>query len=148
MVRAVALIALLALAACKAPASKPSEPAAVSSAAAAPAQPAHHWAYKNGAEYGYISASHAAADASAPTPEPTTIRYLGQQDGLYAIAEVAGGAVVVATCANPCQQVRLRGAGLDQTLPLSPDSIVAAALADAFAGQLEIYKPQAAPPTQ
>jgi hypothetical protein len=65
---------------------------------------------------------------------------LGMQDGVYTIAEVQDGAVVVAQCSAPCQQVRLRGKDLDQTMDLNPGSIVYAALSDAMNGQLEVYK--------
>jgi hypothetical protein len=148
MVRvAVAVAALLALAACnKASVAKKAEEAASSAAAspttpaAAPA-PAHRWTYKNGVDYGYIDAEHKVVQPGAPAPETTVFRYLGVQDGVYTVIELEGGAVVAASCAKPCQQVRLRGQDLDQTLALSPDSTVAAALADAMAGQLEIYHP-------
>jgi hypothetical protein len=68
------------------------------------------------------------------------VRYLGMADGVYTIAEVQDGAVVVAQCAAPCQQVRIRGKDLDQTLDLNPNSIVYEALTDAINGQLEVYK--------
>jgi hypothetical protein len=145
MVRAAAaVLVVLGLAACNKPAPQKTAQAAASSAApAAPAAPAHHWAYKNGIDYGYVAANHAEGqDAAAATP--TIIRYLGVQDGVYTVVELENGAVVAASCAKPCQQVRLRGQDLDQTLALSPGSVIAAALADAMAGQLEIYHPQAA----
>jgi hypothetical protein len=149
LVRAAALctIAALALAACKAPPQKDKEAAASSApassaaaASAAPAQPAHRWAFQNGDQYGYVSSSHGEAAQGGEEEKPTIIRYLGVQDGVYAIAEVQDGAVVVAQCAPPCQQVRLRGKDLDQTLALNPDSIVHAALTDAINGQLQVYK--------
>jgi hypothetical protein len=144
MVRAAAaVLVVLGLAACNKPASQKTEAAASSAAPAAPPAPAHRWAYKNGVDYGYVSANHAEGeDPAAATP--TIIRYLGQQDGVYTVVELENGAVVAASCAKPCQEVRLRGQGLDQTLALSPTSVIAAALADAMAGQLEIYRPQAA----
>ena len=144
MVRAAAaVLVVLGLAACNKPA--PPKTAAAAASSAAPAAPAHRWAYKNGIDYGYVSANHAEGqDAAAATP--TIIRYLGVQDGVYTVVELENGAVVAASCAKPCQEVRLRGQDLDQTLALSPDSVVAAALADAMAGQLEIYHPQAAAP--
>ena len=142
MVRAAAaVLVVLGLAACTKPAPQKTAQAAASSAAPA-AAPTHHWAYKNGVDYGYVSASHAEGqDAAAATP--TIFRYLGVQDGVYTVVELDNGAVVAASCAKPCQEVRLRGQDLDQTLALSPDSLVAAALADAMAGQLDIYRPQA-----
>ena len=152
LVRAAPLLALLAVAvaACKAPPQKAQEAAASSapaaSAPAAPAQPAHHWAFQNGGEYGYLSSAHGEAAQSdvaqgGEADKPVMVRYLGMQDGVYAIAEVQDGAVVVAQCAPPCQQVRLRGKDLDQTLDLNPSSIVYAALTDAINGQLQVYKP-------
>lgn len=142
MVRAAAaVLVVLGLAACNKPA--PQKTAAAAASSAAPAAPSHRWAYKNGVDYGYVSASHAEGqDAAAATP--TIFRYLGEQDGVYTVVELENGAVVAASCAKPCQEVRLRGQDLDQTLALSPGSVVAAALADAMAGQLEIYRPQAA----
>jgi hypothetical protein len=141
------VLALLALtlAACKAPPQKAKEVAASSSAPAssartAPAQPAHHWAFQNGDQYGYLSGSHGEAGQGGEAEKPTIVRYLGMKDGVYTIAEVQDGAVVVAQCAQPCQQVRLRGKDLDQTLDLSPSSIVYAALTDAINGQLQVYK--------
>ena len=89
-----------------------------------------------------MSSAHAEAGQDAEAQKPVTVRYLGMQDGIYAIAEVQDGAVVVAQCAPPCQQVRLRGKDLDQTLDLNPNSIVYAALTDAINGQLQVYKPK------
>ena len=152
LVRVVPILTLLAIAlvACKAPPSKTEEaaapsapPAAASSAppaSSAPAEPAHNWAYRQGDDYAYLS-----GETPVGQPEqPTMVRYLGSQDGTYAIAEVEGGQVVVATCAKPCDMVRLRGKGLDQTLARNPNSIVYAALSDAINGQLDLYKPPAA----
>ena len=145
-VHALALLAL-ALAACKAPPQKTKEAAAspppASSAPAAPAAPAHHWAFQNGDQYGYLPAGHGEAGQDAEQQQATMVRYLGMKDGVYTIAEVEGGAVVVAQCAPPCQQVRLRGKDLDQTMDLSSSSIVYAALTDAINGQLQVYKPPA-----
>jgi hypothetical protein len=152
LIRAAPLLALaaVALGACNGP--PPKKEAAASSAslassAPAPtapaAQPAHHWAFQNGDQYGYLPAGHGEASQDADQQQATMVRYLGMQDGVYTIAEVEGGAVVVAQCAPPCRQVRLRGKDLDQTLDLSPNSIVYAALTDAINGQLQVYKPKA-----
>jgi hypothetical protein len=143
-----ALVALaVALAACKpGPPQKAEEAAAssapASSAPAAPAAPTHHYAFQNGDQYGYLSSAHGQATQGADEEKPVMVRYLGAQDGVYAIAEVQDGAVVVAQCAPPCRQVRLRGKDLDQTLDLNPTSIVYAALTDAINGQLQVYKPR------
>jgi hypothetical protein len=140
------LLALaVALAACKAPPQKAKQAAAssappASSAPAAPAQPAHHWVFQNGDQYGYLSSAHGEAAQGGEAERPTIVRYLGMEDGVYTIAEVQDGAVVVAQCSQPCQQVRLRGKDLDQTLDLNPNSIVYEALTDAINGQLEVYK--------
>ena len=151
MIRAAPVLALLAvaLAACKAPPPKAGEAAASTApassapaAAAAPAQPAHHWAFQNGDQYGYLSGAHGQPGQDADADKPVIVRYLGMEDGVYTIAEVQDGAVVVAQCARPCQQVRIRGKDLDQTLDLNPNSIVYEALADAMNGQLEVYKPR------
>lgn len=152
MIRAVPVIALLAvaLAACKAPPQKAKEAAAssapapssaaASSAAPAAAQPAHHWAFQNGDQYGYLSGAHGQPGQDPDADKPVIVRYLGMEDGVYTIAEVQEGAVVVAQCSAPCQQVRLRGKDLDQTLDLNPNSIVYEALTDAINGQLQVYK--------
>jgi hypothetical protein len=148
LTRAASALALLvlSLAACNAPPQKAKEAAAStapsSSAPAAPAQPHHHYAFQNGDEYGYMSSAHVEVGQEGEAQKPVMVRYLGVQDGVYTIAEVEGGAVVVAQCAAPCQQVRLRGKDLDQTLDLSSSSIVYAALTDAINGQLQIYKPK------
>ena len=155
MRRALALIAvsaLAALAACNKPGSKEaaqssapasSAPAAAESASSAEAAaPAHNWVSRSGQEYQYISAAHGQEGADTM---PTTVRYLGEKDGRYYIAEVESGAVVVASCVKPCTEVHLQGQGLDETLPLSPTSIVAAALNDAMNGQLEVFKVPGAP---
>jgi hypothetical protein len=149
VVRAAPTLAVLAVAlvACKAPPQKAQQAATssapASSAPPAPAAPAHHWAFQNGDQYGYLPAGHGEAGQDAEQQQATMVRYLGMQDGVYAIAEVEGGAVVVAQCAPPCQQVRLRGKDLDQILDLNPNSIVYAALTDAINGQLQVYKPPA-----
>lgn len=150
MIRAAPALALLAvaplavaLAACKAPPQKQEAAASsapASSAPAAHAQPAHHWAFQNGDQYGYLSSAHGEAGQGGEEEKPIIVRYLGMEDGIYTIAEVQDGAVVVAQCAKPCQQVRIRGKDLDETLDLNPNSIVYAALTDAINGQLEVYK--------
>jgi hypothetical protein len=149
LITSVLTIALAALAACsKAPsksAAAASDLAASSAPLAAPApaassaeaRPAHHWATVNDKQYLYYS--HAQAEGGAPGEVvTTTIRYLGQaSDGSYVVAEVEGGAMVLASCTLPCTLVRLRGQGMDQTVPLGDQSVVKAALDDAITGQLE-----------
>ena len=149
MRRALILTALTALAACNKPAPAPaaasSEPAASSAPAALAAAPAassaaptHNWAAVNDKQYLYYPKAHLDGGPDATTP--TTIRYMGQQsDGSYVVAEVEGGAIVLASCKLPCTEVRLRGQGLDQTVALGGDSVVKAALDDAINGQLEVY---------
>jgi hypothetical protein len=145
--RAIPVLALLALAfaACsQSPPQKTREAAAssapASSAPPALAQPAHHYAFQNGDQYGYMSAAHVEVGQEGEAQKPVMVRYLGMEDGLYTIAEVQDGAVVVAQCSAPCQQVRIRGKDLDQTLDLNPNSIVYEAMTDAMNGQLQIYK--------
>jgi hypothetical protein len=161
LVRVFPVLALLtiALVACKAPPSKSGQAAASSApvaaassapaaAPASPPQPAHNWAYKQGEDYAYLTGTSPVGEAE----QPTMVRYLGVQDGVYTIIETQQGAVVGASCAKPCDRVRLRGKGLDQTLALNPSSIVYAALMDAMNGQLDVYKvkassdPKTAPP--
>ena len=148
MRRTLVLIALVALAACNKPPAKadadasgaaPSSLASSSAEAASGAKPAHNWATENDKQYLYYS--HTPAEGGAPGEVvTTTIRYMGQAtDGSYVVAEVEGGAVVLASCTLPCTSVRLRGQGLDQTVPLGGDSVVKMALNDAIAGQLEVY---------
>jgi hypothetical protein len=149
VVPVLAVLTLAALAACKAPppkggqapvSSAPASSAPVSSAAPAPpAAPAHNWAYRQGEDYAYASGQ------AGDDGQPTLIRYLGQENGVYTVIETQQGAVVGASCARPCDQVRLRGQGLDQTLPLNPNSVVYAALTDAMNGQLDVYKPLSRP---
>lgn len=149
MIRTASVLTLLAvaLAGCKASPSKQKQAApfpasASSSVPAAPAAPTHHWAFQNGDQYGYMSPAPVQVGQEGEAQKPVTVRYLGMQDGVYAIAEVQDGAVVVAQCAPPCQRVRIRGKDLDQTLDLSPDSIVYGALTDAINGQLQVYTPK------
>jgi len=149
MRRALVLIAVTALAACHKPASAPA-PAPVSDQAAplaAPASsapaassapPAHNWATVSDRQYLYYPRAH--LGGTPDETQPTTIRYMGQQsDGAYVVAEVEGGAIVLASCKLPCTEVQLRGQGLDQTVALGGDSLVKAALDDAIHGQLELY---------
>jgi hypothetical protein len=149
LIRAAPVLALLAvaLAACKAPPQKAKEaaastapPAASAASPALPVQPAHHWAFQNGDQYGYLSGVHGQPGQDTDADKPVMVRYLGMEDGVYTIAEVQEGAVVVAQCSAPCQQVRIRGKDLDQTLELNPNSIVYEALTDAMNGQLQVYK--------
>jgi hypothetical protein len=151
LTHAVSVLAVLALAlaACNAPPQKAKEAAAssapassASAAQAAPAQPAHHYAFQNGDQYGYMSSAHVEVGQEGEAQKPVMVRYLGMEDGVYTIAEVQEGAVVVAQCSAPCQTVRIRGKGLDQTLDLNPNSIVYEALTDAMNGQLQVYKPR------
>jgi hypothetical protein len=145
MRRALVLIAVSALAACNKPAATSaaasgeiaaSAPAPASAAASAP--PTHNWAAVNDKQYLYYPKAHLDGGPDATTP--TTIRYMGQQsDGAFVVAEVEGGAIVLASCTLPCTEVRLRGQGLDQTVSLGGDSVVKAALDDAIAGQLEVF---------
>ncbi|HEY4030871.1 MAG TPA: hypothetical protein VGM25_11040 [Caulobacteraceae bacterium] len=144
----VLLVLAVALAACNAQPQKAKQAAAssahaASSAPATPAPPAHRYAFQNGDQYGYMSAAHVqVGQEGEAAQQPVIVRYLGMQDGVYTIAEVQDGAIVVAQCSAPCQQVRIRGKDLDQTLDLNPSSIVYAALTDAINGQLQVYKPK------
>jgi len=145
LVRAVPVLAVLAvaLAACKGQPPKSEHAAASGTPPASSAPPVqtpppaqHNWAYRQGDDYAYLS-------GTTPVGQPeqaTLVRYLGEENGVYTIVETQAGAVVGASCSKPCDTVRLRGKGLDQTLALNPSSIVYAALSDAMAGQLEIYK--------
>ncbi|MDQ2861540.1 MAG: hypothetical protein M3T55_12625 [Pseudomonadota bacterium] len=123
---------------------------------AAPTPPAHNWSYREGQEYGYPGAiSEDEQKAGQAIASVQMFRFLGTQNGVYTVARVANGAATIASCANPCQVVKLSSGGLMQRVTFNPESIVGAALTDAFNGQMEVYgsgapvpapQPNASPP--
>jgi hypothetical protein len=104
-------------------------------AAAAPSSSAtHNWLYRSGQDYAYE------AQPSAGQTVPTTqiYRYLGQHDGVFRL-QVDGE---TATCPDPCEVITLHtGLFHVERVAFDPDSLIGAAFADAFDGQLEVYDP-------
>ena len=130
------LIGPAALAACG-PASKPVQAAAP---AATSAEAPHYWATVSDKEYVYYPRAHAQGGKAAA--DATTVRYLGRQpDGAWLVSEAQAGTVILASCLAPCDQVRMRGGGLDHTGPFGGDSVTRAALDDAIQGHLVVYAP-------
>jgi hypothetical protein len=116
-------------------------------AASTPAtEPAHNWTYREGDEYGYAAAvSEDQQKAGQGAGQVTMFRYLGQSGGVYTVAsESDGGWLAYASCANPCQVIKLVGPGSIEHVVFNPNTIVGEALADAFNGQLEVYGDSAA----
>lgn len=104
--------------------------------AAAPTPPtstAHSWLYRVGQDYAYEEAA-----PGQTKPVVQTYRYLGQRDGLYTLQ--FGGHTV--SCANPCQVIHLSDGGFHvERLAFDPNTIIGAALTDAFNGQMQVYDP-------
>jgi hypothetical protein len=107
-----------------------------SQAAAAPppsASTPHSWLYRVGQDYAY--------EEDVPgqvKPVVQTYRYLGQRDGVFTLQ--FGGHTV--SCANPCQVIHVSDGGFHvERLAFDPNTIIGAALTDAFNGQMQVYDP-------
>ena len=113
---------------------------ATTTASAAPTPPAHNWSYREGQEYGYPGVvSEDAQKAGQAVARVQMLRFLGAQNGVYTVAQVSDGMMMTASCANPCEVVKIYSGGAMQRVTFNPESIVGAALTDAFNGQMEIY---------
>lgn len=126
---AAAIVVALALAGCG---PRPATPRQ----AAGPAPPAsttHSWLYRVGQDYAYEEDVPGQAK-----PVVQVYRYLGRQGGLYTLR--FGGHTV--SCANPCQVIHLSDGGFHvERLAFDPNTIIGAALTDAFDGQMQVYDP-------
>ena len=101
---------------------------------AAPSSAVHNWRYRVGQDYAY-EAEPAAGQAK---PVVQVYRYLGEHDGVFALR--TGGDTM--TCANPCETITVHtGLFHVERVAFDPDSLVGAALTDAFNGQLDAYEP-------
>lgn len=128
----------------------PKAPPRQQSASSAPSSPTgeatlpsasatHNWQYRVGQDYAYKAApSGGQTNAGQATPTVQMYRYLGEHDGVFTL-QVDGDTM---TCANPCQTITVHAGGFHvERLDFDPDTIVAAAFADAFNGRLEVYDP-------
>jgi hypothetical protein len=112
-----------------------SHPQAASVAAAPPPSTSttHSWLYRVGQDYAY--------EEDAPgqaKPVVQTYRYLGQRNGLFTLQ--FGGHTV--SCANPCDVIHVSDGGFHvERLAFDPNTIIGAALTDAFNGQMRVYDP-------
>jgi hypothetical protein len=111
------------------------------SAAPVSAAPEHQWASQEGDLYGYIAAQ-TEEDKKAGIGSSAVImfRYLGARDGVHYLETGGVGNRTVYACANPCKIVKsttwdVTGESSDRRT-FDPDSIIGAALTDAFNGQL------------
>lgn len=96
----------------------------------------HNWIYKEGLTYGYASGlSEDDKKAGKAISDVVMLRYLGTKDGLYRLLSVDDG--TIESCANPCRVIK---AGSDHYM-YNPNSVIGAALQDAFNGKLEVYAP-------
>ena len=101
-------------------------------AAPPPTSTTHSWLYRVGQDYAYEE------DAPGAKPVVQTYRYLGQRGGLYTLK--FGGHTV--SCANPCDVIHLSDGGFHvERLAFDPNTIIGAALTDAFNGQMQVYDP-------
>jgi hypothetical protein len=145
MVRAAAIIVLTAMLLGCSPApttsSATSDSAAGStSAAAAEAPPTHNWSYREGNTYGYPAAlSDNDKKAGQGATDVAMFKFLGEKDGIYKLS--SGG--VVASCANPCQVIKVGEGQYAQHMTFDPETVIGEAFTDAFDGQMEIYAPPA-----
>lgn len=132
------------------PAATPPSTSADTAVPPPPPPPSHHWTYRDGAEYGYQGAlSDDQKKAGQVAADVSMFRYLGEVDGIYTVEGRANGDVVQASCKNPCDVVKLVTVAPYRSAPVhvafNEDSIVGAALTDAFNGQLQIYSATHAP---
>lgn len=123
-----------------APTTANAAPAAQAQADETPPPPAHNWQYREGQEYGYPNAL-SDDDKRAGTGASTVqmYRYLGEKKGIYTVAEVTPGGLIYASCANPCEVVKVRAGGMVERFEFNPSTIVGGALTDAMNGQMAVY---------
>ena len=107
--------------------------------APSPTSTTHNWQYRSGQDYAYqedVSQDPKRAGQAAATVQ--IYRYLGEHEGVFALQ--FGGHTV--TCANPCQVIHVSDGGFHvERVAFDPNTIIGAALTDAFNGQLQIYDP-------
>jgi hypothetical protein len=108
----------------------------------APPPPSHNWQYREGLEYGYQGAiSQDAQNSGVAASQVHMFRYLGEKGGIYTIQGVESG--LRASCANPCEVMKLTGGGITQRVAFSSGSIAGAAMEDAINGQMSVWHPNA-----
>jgi hypothetical protein len=118
--------------------------------------PPHAWQHRDGQEYGYETVlSEEDKHVGKAAADILMFRYLGEAGGIYTVEQVGNGLRVRASCTNPCDLVRVRTitpfGSTTQRIAFAPDSIIGAALTDAFNGQMDRYRPaksrpEASPP--
>jgi hypothetical protein len=110
-----------------------SHPQAAAAPPPAPTSTTHNWQYRVGQDYAYEEDIPGQAK-----PAVQTYRYLGEHNGLFTLQ--FGGHTV--SCANPCQVIHLSDGGFHvERLAFDPNTIIGAALTDAFNGQMQVYDP-------
>ncbi len=93
---------------------------------------AHNWRYRVGQDYAY----EAEPAAGQTKPVVQVYRYLGERDGVFTLQTGSD----TMTCPNPCGIVTVHsGLFHVERIAFDPDSLVGAALTDAFNGQLAAY---------
>jgi len=128
-----AIILVLAIAGCGPRQASHPQAAQVTPAPSPPTSTTHSWLYRVGQDYAYEEDV-----AGQAKPVVQTYRYLGQRDGLFTLQ--FGGHTV--TCANPCDVIHVSDGGFHvERLAFDPNTIIGAALTDAFNGQMQVYDP-------
>ena len=121
---------------------KPAEPVASS-----PNYPPNY-AVEDGGEYGYQGKiSQKAVDSGIAQIPLIMIRYIGEKDGTYTVAQYEGAVKEVSSCKRPCEFIKtvtyVDGEVYSKEIMPADRTILQAALADAINGYLNVYvKPQ------
>ena len=115
----------------------------------AEAAPLHNWTYREGDAYGYQSAvSDDDKKAGQSASEVVMYRYYGKDGDDYVLRSRNAFGDYETRCTNPCEVMRVTLAGQGEVLKrlvYSDDLVVAAALKDAIAGNLELASDAAKP---
>jgi hypothetical protein len=128
-----AIILVLAAAGCGPRQAAHPQAAPVAAAQPPPTSTTHSWLYRVGQDYAYEEDVPGQAK-----PVVQTYRYLGQRNGLFTLQ--FGGHTV--SCANPCDVIHVSDGGFHvERLAFDPNTIIGAALTDAFNGQMQVYDP-------
>jgi hypothetical protein len=108
------------------------------------AKPTPRYDERDGSKYMYVGAlSEDDQAAGKKAPDVTTFQFAGKKGEVFVLEALDGDGSVAGTveCKNPCKIVTVRYGPVTEKVGFTPDSIMGAALQDAFDGFLEVKTP-------
>ena len=107
-------------------------------------EPAHNYVMEDGGEYGYQQeVSKNDADSGRAQSPLMMMRYLGEKNGTYTVAQHSGGMVSHASCKMPCGFIKIEtfigSQVISHEIVPADGTIALDMLGDAITGQLKVY---------